>query len=158
MGLERDGGWMIGHQEDAIIVASRHAFDHRADDFLVEVFQRLNLFLNVTHVAGFVDGFDMNENQIVLLERAHTVLTFTDIVSIEETGDTRHIDALESRIDAEAMNNVDGRDHPAGDAETLGDRRQLRRPTLPPKPNRGRLTLALRLALPVDGMVSQYRS
>src|SRR5581483_4456278 len=52
---------------------------------------------------------------------------------------------LQSCIDAQAVDDVDGRDHRAVDPEALLERRQRRRPALPPEPDRRRAALAFLL-------------
>ena len=45
-----------------------HAIEHRADDLFIEVFDRLDFFLDVTHVPRLIGRLYVNENKIVLLQ------------------------------------------------------------------------------------------
>ena len=135
----------------------RHALQYGADDFFVEVFERLNLLFHVAHVAGFVRGFDVNEDQVIFFQRTHAVLAFADVIGIEKPGDARHVDALQSGVDTQTVDNIDGGNHPAFDAESFGQRRQLRRSPLPPEPDRRRLAVSFSMAFSVYRMVCQYR-
>src|SRR5437764_9754891 len=130
----------------------RHSLQYRADDFFVEVFQRLNLFFHVTHVAGFVRGFDVNKDQVVFFKRADTVLAFAEIIGIEKAGNPWHVDALQSGVDAETVNDIDGGNHAAFNAEELGQRWELRRSPLPPQPNCGCLAMSIDSASFINGM------
>src|SRR5262249_49936556 len=57
---------------------------HGADDFFVEILDGLNLLLNIAHVAGFVNGFDVNEDKIILLQGLYSVLTLAFIVGVQK--------------------------------------------------------------------------
>ena len=86
----------------------RHPFQHRSDDFFVEVFDRLDLFVDLAHVAGFIDRCHVNEYKIVSLQRPYAVLAFAAIVCVEKAGDARNPNSLKPRVDAQTVDNVDG--------------------------------------------------
>src|SRR6185295_17760793 len=109
------------------------------------------------HVTGLVRRFDMDEDQIIFLQRAHAIFALTDVIGIEKSGDTRHIDALEPGVNAQTMDNIYGGNDAAFDAETLRQRRQLRRFPLPPEPNGRGLPVPLLPALFIHRMSRENR-
>src|SRR4030095_1987733 len=98
----------------------------------------LNLLFHVAHVASFVRGFDVNKDQVVFFQRAYTVFALADVIGIEKPGDAWHVDALQSGVDTQTMDNIDRGNHPTFDAESFGQRRQLRRSPSAPEPARPR--------------------
>ena len=60
----------------------RHSLKYRANDFFIEILDGLNFLINIAHVTGFIDGFDMDEDKIIFLQRVYTVLTLTSIVGV----------------------------------------------------------------------------
>src|SRR5438128_5169942 len=100
----------------------RHPFEHRADDFLIEVLDGLNFFPHIAHVARFVRGFDMNEYKIIFFQRAHSVLAFSFVIGIQETGDPWNVNALQASVSPQSMNDVYGGYNAAFDTEALGQR------------------------------------
>ena len=73
---------MIRHQENAPIFSMGHSSKYGADDFFIEVLDGLNFLINIAHVTGFIDGFDMDEDKIIFLQRVYTVLTLASIVGV----------------------------------------------------------------------------
>ena len=59
---------MIRHQQRAPILSVRHASEHRSNHFLVEIFDGLDFFLDIAHVARLVRCLDVDENEVVILQ------------------------------------------------------------------------------------------
>ena len=64
MGADGDRGGVVGHDKDSqvalILTQSRN-------DLLVNVLYSFYLFIDKTAVAGFIWGFDMDDDEVVLL-------------------------------------------------------------------------------------------
>src|SRR5262249_22390453 len=97
-----------------------HSRKHGADDFFVEVLDGLNLLLNIAHVAGFVNGFDVNEDKIILLQGLYAVLTLAFIVGVQKTRDSRDKNAFEASVNTQSMDNIDRCNNSASNPEPLG--------------------------------------
>src|SRR5215475_11343321 len=106
MGFESNRGGMIRHQQSAPIFSMSHSRKYGADHFFVEVLDGLNLLLNIPHVTGFVNGFDVDEDKIIFLQGVYPVLTLASIVGVQETRDSRYKDAFEASVNAQSMNNI----------------------------------------------------
>src|SRR5262245_41836448 len=73
--LDRAGRRVVGHDEDAPVPARLpETLEHRADDLLVEVLDRLDLLLRVAEVAALVRRLDVEHQELALLERPEAVL------------------------------------------------------------------------------------
>src|SRR4030095_9800403 len=75
----------------------------------------------------------------------------------ENRGATRQLYALQSGVDTQTMDDIDRGNHPAFDAESFGERRQLRGFPLSPEPDRRRLAVSFSMAFFVYGVLCQYR-
>ena len=61
------GGRMVRQHQDAPTLVPLEGLQHRADDVLVHLLDRLGLHRQVAFVAGLVRRLDVDEHQIVLV-------------------------------------------------------------------------------------------
>src|SRR5262245_31327755 len=132
-----------------------HSLQHRAHHPLDKILVGLNFLLHFSHMTGFVGGLDVYEHQIIIFQRTHAVFALADVVGIEKSGDTRHIDALQPRINSQPVNDIHGGDDAAFDTEAFCQGWQLWRPPLTPEPDRCRAAMAGGLTLLIDWMPCQ---
>ena len=98
-----------------------HSPEHGADDFFVEILDRLNFLINIAHVTGFIDGFDMDEDKIIFsrgLRRTHPCLYSW----CQETGDARDKNAFEASVNTQPVDDVDCGNHSTANAKPLSQR------------------------------------
>ena len=78
-----DGCRVVGHDENSIVAVCLDRLMDRPDDMLVDEFDGGFLLLGVSAVAGFVGRFDVDEDDVVILQRLDCRRGFTLVVRVE---------------------------------------------------------------------------
>src|SRR5690348_10362668 len=93
-------------------------------------------------MTALVGRLDVQEEEVVIVERAEPVLGLAAEVRVEVAGRARHADATKAGKDTEPVHEIHGGDDRAVEAVALAQRRHLRALALPPEPDRRRHALA----------------
>src|SRR5713101_8289797 len=94
VGFNHHGCRMVRHQQHPPSRESAQSVENRADHFRVEIFQGLDFLVGCPHVPGFVGGFDMEEEKVLVAQRRQPIFGFAQIIGIEKAGGARHVDDL----------------------------------------------------------------
>jgi hypothetical protein len=57
-------------------------------------------------VAGFVNGFDVDEDKIIFIQRVYSILALASIIGVSEARDSRHKNAFEASVNTQSMDNI----------------------------------------------------
>ena len=91
------------------LIPSGNLVEDRADTSLVEHLHTPFLQLRLPIVTRLVRSLHVQENKVFLAELLNSSIPFALIVSVPQTSDTGHLDFVQSAIDADAEDQVDGR-------------------------------------------------
>ena len=102
---------MVGEYSDADgLVPGAYLFIYRSDEALVEVFNGLELQFEVAVVAGFVAGFNVNEDEVVVTKGIDGGLCLPLVVGVGKACGTFYLDNLQAGIVTDTADKVDGGD------------------------------------------------
>ena len=105
------GGQMVGEYSDADgLVPGAYLFIYRSDEALVEVFNGLELQFEVAVVAGFVAGFNVNEDEVVVTKGIDGGLCLTLVVGVGKACGAFYLNDFQAGIVTDTADKVDGGD------------------------------------------------
>lgn len=105
-----------GNGDRVVTLHLLDGFPDRSHDTIFEIFDGTCLEFRIASMSRFVGGFDMKEDEVIFFERINGGLRLAFIVSVPKTGCTWHIDDLQARIDADALDEVN-----RGDDRTIAE-------------------------------------
>src|SRR5438445_4488368 len=147
---------MIGRNEDTPVTVAWQGFQKRAHDVAIDFLERFHLGVRLAFMRRLVGRFNMNADEIVISQRRHGSAALGRVIGVEIAGGTGHVDAFPPKQDAHATDQIDGADDGAALAVNLGERPELWRPPLAPKPDLRRRPLAAGPAGSVYSVVVEY--
>ena len=143
-----------GHRHG--LVPAGYLIENRLHDTRVEVLDRPDLQLGIALVSGLVARLDMQKNEIVRAQRIERGPCLAFVIGRIQPGRPLDVDRLQAGINADTLDQVDGRNHDSvTDAVTLHQRFHPRTVTRRPGPNAVGRFLAGRHSGPVDRMILQ---
>ena len=106
-----DWGWMVRKQGDTNrFVPLFDLLEDGAQYALVDILHALLLKFCLTIVTSFVGSLHVQEDKILLLELLKGSSGLAFIVGVPQAGSARNFDLVKAAIDANAENQVNGRD------------------------------------------------
>src|SRR5574344_54880 len=132
-----------------IIYSGNHAF--------VQIFYRLQLQFHITVMPGLVARLHVQEYKVLCLQSLECSLRLSLVVGVSQSCGTGHLDDVQTRIVADAANQVHGRDDAAGVNFRIELHQRLHRRTIAaaPGPDGISLTLTARSAGDVERVLGQ---
>ena len=129
---------------------------HRFQDTRVNPLNRRDLSLDIRMVAALIRSFQMNIHKVTpTLEGVDGRRGFPFKIRIQRARRTVHVDALKARTEANALNQVNSRNHRAGKAIELTEKLQRRTFSLAPEPTGGGLMQAALTAADIHRVIAQ---
>ena len=124
---------------------------------LVEILDGELLQLEVAFVSGLIARLDMQINQIVRFQCIKSSIHLILIIRVVKTGGTFYIDASQTGIHTDAIDQVHGRDNRPFLNRRIHHRERFHLRTIPrtPRPNAIGRVLAFGHALQIQGMIFQ---
>ena len=157
VGLPGYGRGVIGHAEDSERPALLlHGLEHVAHHLLVEILDGPNLFLEQSPVARLVRRLHVDEDQVAGGERRDRCPGLAFVVGVYPARGPRDVDHLHAPEEAQALQEVHGRDHAPGDAVLGLEGGDLHPLAVAPGPDGGGLLLSGLSPGHVHGMVPEH--
>ena len=146
-------GGVVGHDEDAPLGIRLELGEDGADDVFVDGFDTGDFFLVVGGVGGFVGGFDVANDEVVLVEGVAGDLALHGVVGVVVAGDAGAVEVGPAQEVGDAAEEVHGGDHGAFFVETGLEGGDVGGAALAPEPDVGGFVFAQVAAGEVDVVV-----